>query len=211
MNHIYLQGLYAITPDWQDTGKLLQAVEAVLQGGASLIQYRNKSASPELRLTQASALQILCAEFHVPLIINDDIGLAHMIGASGVHLGQSDSTPVKARELLGKEAIIGVTCHDQLSLALAAVQENASYVAFGRFFPSRTKPLAPSAPLELLVAAKKSIALPIVAIGGITYTNSPGLIQHGADMVAVIEDLFSQPDIKAHAQAFSQLFNKESH
>ncbi len=209
MKQINFNGLYAITPDWQDTHHLLRAVTAALQGGASMIQYRNKVADQELRLIQASALQALCAQFDIPLIINDDLLLAKTVGAAGVHLGQSDENGAIARELLGKYAIIGRTCHDQLSLAQVAVQEGASYVAFGRFFPSQTKPLAPPAPISLIQAAKQSIPLPIVAIGGITYTNAHSLIKHGVDMVAVIEDLFSQPDIQARAQAFSQLF-KES-
>lgn len=195
--------LYAITdsqllPDDQ----LGPAVAAALRGGCRRIQYRDKSHSPDVRLQQAQSLLSLCLENGAELIINDDPHLAARIGAHGVHLGQGDMPPEQARHLLGPEAIVGITCHASLEMAHAAALAGASYVAFGRFFPSSTKPEAPAAPLELLTAARQALALPIVAIGGITLDNAQSVMASGADWLAVSHSLFSAPDIEARARAF---------
>ena len=184
-----LRGLYAITDSELLKGKLLPYVEAALKGGATLLQYRDKSTDEARRLREAEALRELCNRYGAALIINDDAELAARLGV-GLHLGQTDGSLSVARALLGRKAIIGGTCHAQLELAEAAAREGASYVAFGRFFNSNTKPGAPAASLELLAAAKAKVNLPIVAIGGVTLDNAPALIAHGASMVAVVHGLF---------------------
>ncbi len=204
-----LHGLYAITDSQLlADGKLLPYVEAALKGGARVLQYRDKSTDDARRLRQAEALRELCNRYGAALIINDDAELAARLGV-GLHLGQSDGSLSAARALLGRKAIIGGTCHAQLELAEAAAKEGASYVAFGRFFGSTTKPGAPTATVELLDAAKGRIGLPIVAIGGVTLDNAAGLIARGASMVAVIHGLFgadSAAEVERRARAFSDLF-----
>lgn len=205
--------LYAITdtlllPDEQ----LVPAVAAALRGGCRRIQYRDKSLSSEMRLQQTQTLLSLCLEHGAELIINDDPHLAARIGAHGVHLGQGDMPLEQARRLLGPEAVVGITCHASLTLARAAVQSGASYVAFGRFFPSSTKPEAPAAPLGLLAAARQTLAVPIVAIGGITLDNAQSVMASGAHWLAVSHSLFSAPDIEARARAFnSKIFIAQPH
>jgi len=199
-------GLYAITPACDDTALLITQVTQALKGGIQLLQYRAKHLSQEQRVQQASALLELCRNYSCPLIINDDPVLAKKIKAQGVHLGQGDDHPAHARELLGKNAIIGITCHNSLHLAHEAQLATADYLAFGAFFPSTTKVLAQTVPLSLLSEAKSLFNLPIVAIGGITLAHAPALIHAGADMLAVIHALFTSDDIQAQCHQFQQLF-----
>lgn len=201
-----IRGLYAITDPALTPGeRLLPACEAALRGGARLLQYRDKLACAEDRERRARALVDLCHHHGALLLINDDVRLAQRIGAHGVHLGQSDGAVADARALLGTQAIIGVTCHNQPLLAEKAVDQGASYVAFGRFFASVTKPLAPSAPLEVLA---HDLPVPKVAIGGITPDNAAILIRAGASALAVIHGLFARDDIEATARQFSRLFEE---
>jgi len=203
-------GLYVITDSQLLAGRLLPAVEQALIGGAKLIQYRDKSANIAKRLHEAQQLKQLCQRYNVPLIINDDLALAAQLGV-GVHLGQQDGSIAFARQTLGTEAIIGATCHNSLHLAEQAAQEGASYLAFGAFYPSSTKPLAQAAELSTLTQAKQLFSLPIVAIGGITLDNAAPVIAAGADYVAVISDIFalSVDKIAQRSQSFSQLFISE--
>jgi len=206
-----LRGLYAITdrsltPD----DRLIPAVAAAIQGGAKIIQYRDKSKDSERRRWEAQDLLNLSRTLSVPLLINDDLALAAEIGADGIHLGQGDHSLAEARQLLGSDAIIGITCHDSLELALEAERNGANYVAFGRFFPSATKPEARPAELTLLREARTALSIPIVAIGGITPENGAQLIEAGADMVAVIAELFGQRDIQAAAERFANLYQDGS-
>ncbi|MBV1788903.1 thiamine phosphate synthase [Marinobacterium sp. D7] len=204
-----LNGLYAITDAglMPDDQQLLGAVVAALRGGARIVQYRDKSADTAKRQRQAKALATLCRAHRVPLLINDDVELALASGADGVHLGQQDGSLAAARTRLGSKAIIGITCHDRLDLAIAAEQGGADYVAFGAFFPSSTKPDAIPAPLSLLNEARQRLRCPIVAIGGLSMDNASQVIQAGADMIAVIHALFAQQDIETQARAFSRLFS----
>ena len=205
-----LRGLYAITDSQLlADGKLLPYAEAALKGGARLLQYRDKSSDAARRLFEAQALQDLCARHGASLIINDDAELAARLGA-GLHLGQDDGSLAAARALLGPQAIIGVTCHASLELAAQASHDGASYLAFGRFFNSQTKPGAPAANVELLDQARARFALPLTAIGGLSLDNAPALIAHGANLIAVIHALFaadSAAAVQARARAFSNLFN----
>ena len=200
-----INGLYAITPDEQDTADLLYKVRLVLSGGASVLQYRNKTAGAALRLEQASALRDLTREFSVPLVINDDAALAQRVGADGVHLGGEDGSVAAARSVLGKAKLIGVSCYNRIALAHEAVLQGADYVAFGSFFASTVKPDAVVASPDLLRQARREIAVPLVAIGGITIGNGAQLLEAGADALAVISAVFSADDIRDAARQFSNL------
>lgn len=203
-----IKGLYAVTPDLADTTLLVGKVELALAGGAALLQYRNKSAAAATRRSQAAALLAVCRRHGVPLIINDDIEIAYELGAEGVHVGAGDAAVMTARARLGDGRIVGASCYDDLARAHAAAAQGASYVAFGSFFASSVKPGAVRAQLSLLSAARQ-LALPVVAIGGITLDNARGLIDAGADAVAVISALFAAPDTTLAARRFCQLFQAE--
>jgi len=200
-----LRGLYAITDTRLLAGRLLPAVEAALEGGAAIVQYRDKSDDHKRREAEAYALLELCRRYDRPLLINDDVALALAIGADGVHLGRGDRALALAREQLGPDAIIGATCHDSLLFAAEAAAHGASYLAFGAIYPSTTKPGAHGAALETLAAARR-FDLPVVAIGGISADNAAPVIATGANCVAVISDLWGASDITARARAFSRLF-----
>lgn len=199
-------GLYAITPDCADFALLLAQVEAALSGGAQVIQLRDKRR--RFNPAQARRLLELCHAHQVPLIINDDLELAARIGADGVHLGREDADVCQARARLGSEASIGSSCYADLDLAIRAVQNGATYVAFGAFFPSPTKPKAPLAPIELLASAKAVLTCPIVAIGGITPENGALLLEAGADLLAAIDGIFGCSDPKQAARRYAQLFDQ---
>lgn len=204
-----LRGLYAITPDEPDTTRLLQAVDAALDGGARLVQYRSKIGALDFRIEQGAALLACCRHRGVPLIVNDSIELAERIGADGVHLGREDGAVAHARRVLGSERIIGASSYDRLHLAVHAQAAGADYVAFGSFFPSAVKPGAPRPPVELLGTARESLRIPLVAIGGITIANSGQLIEAGAHMVGVITAIFSAGDVRRAAREFQQLFESK--
>ncbi|MEP6512103.1 MAG: thiamine phosphate synthase [Dokdonella sp.] len=197
------RGLYAITDGPRND--LFAACTSALEGGAAILQYRDKNTGRARRLQEARALQALCKRHRVPLIVNDDIELAAAVGAAGVHLGENDAAIESARARLGETAIIGVSCYDSLAHARAAAAAGASYLAFGAFFASVTKPLARRAPVQLLRDAKP-LGLPLVAIGGITPANARELIDAGADAIAVVSGLFGQPDVRAAARHFAALF-----
>ncbi len=198
-------GLYAITdgprPD------LFAATDAVLRGGAAILQYRDKTSDTARRLAEAKALSSLCDKRGIPLIINDDVELAAAVGAAGVHLGADDADPIAARARLGAGAIIGVSCYDSLAHAREAAAAGADYLAFGAFYPTATKPNARHAAPELLRTAA-GFGLPRVAIGGITPDNARPLLDAGADFLAVVSGVFGPPDPEAAARRYAALFTK---
>jgi thiamine-phosphate pyrophosphorylase len=201
-----IRGLYAITPDESDTVELLRKVRLALSGGARVLQYRNKAADAALRLEQAIALRKLTLEFSVTLIVNDDAMLAQQVDADGVHLGGEDGSVAAARAVLGRSGkLIGVSCYNRMVLAHEAVRQGADYVAFGSFFASAVKPGAVSASPDLLRQARREIALPLVAIGGITAHNGAQLLEAGADALAVISAVFGAADIQDAARQFANL------
>jgi thiamine-phosphate pyrophosphorylase len=204
-----LRGLYAITSPTlcRAPRQLTEAVAAALKGGARLIQYRDKEADAEQRHHTAKVLLSLCHANGAQLIVNDDVELALAVGADGVHLGAADMPLREARRRLGN-AVIGVSCANVLERAVAAQDEGASYVAFGRFFPSRTKPDAPQAELPLLRQARVKLHVPICAIGGLTPANAKSLVEAGADLIAAVEGVFGARDIAAAARAYSRLFDQ---
>jgi thiamine-phosphate pyrophosphorylase len=199
------RGVYLITPDEPDTARLLSRTAPLLAAGATWLQYRNKTASDALRLEQATALQALCAEHGVPLIVNDDPVLARAVGAAGVHLGGTDGDIASARALLGADAIIGASCYDQLANAEAAAGAGASYVAFGAFFPTTTKITTSRAHIDLL-RQSAALGVPRVAIGGLTPDNVGPLIEAGADLVAVVSGIYAAPDPVATQRAYLAQF-----
>jgi len=197
-----MRGLYAITPDTADTDVLLRKVEEALKAGVAMLQYRNKIISKDKRLLQARELAPLARGYGVPFIVNDDIEIALAVGANGVHLGKDDGDLAAARARLpGK--ILGASCYSDLDKARAAVQAGANYVAFGSVFPSPTKPDAVRAPLSLF---RNDLGVPLCAIGGITLQNAPELIVAGADLLAVISDVFDAPDIALRVSEYRKLF-----
>jgi len=205
--HSRLHGLYAITDSGlQPPGQLVEAVSQAIDGGARLVQYRDKSGDTRLRASQAGALAALCNARDVLLIINDDIELAAVCGAHGVHLGRDDPDPRLARRRLGHAAIIGVSCYNRLELAQRAAQQGADYIAFGSIFPSHTKPEATAAGIDLIRQAKHQLTLPVAAIGGITAANAVPLIEAGADMLAVVRGVFAAEDIQQAAASYTPLF-----
>lgn len=206
-----LRGLYAITPEALvrgETDALLAAVGAAIRGGARLIQYRDKWHAVDERLRRARALAAHCHALGAWLLINDDVELALDCDADGVHLGRSDGSLAEARARLGANAIIGATCHNSLDAAREAAQAGASYLAFGRFFSSKTKPDAPPAELATLAQARRAFGLPVCAIGGITPALAPQVIDAGADLVAAIDGVFGAADIEGAARAYGTAFIK---
>ncbi|HEU0153213.1 MAG TPA: thiamine phosphate synthase [Arenimonas sp.] len=203
------RGLYLLTPDEADTARLLARVLPALAAGPALLQYRNKLATPARRREQLRELLPACRALGIPLLVNDDWRLAAELGADGAHLGQDDGSLAEARAALGPAALLGASCYDQLALAERAAAAGASYVAFGAFFASGTKPLARRAGLPLL-AESAALGLPRVAIGGITPDNAASLVAAGADLLAVIGGVFDPPDPAAAVRAYRRAFDPPS-
>lgn len=206
-----IHGLYAVTPDEENTDVLLAKVEAALRGGINVLQYRNKRADHKLQTQQARAILPLCRQYQVPFIINDSIKLCLTLDADGVHLGADDGNLTEARARLGAHKILGASCYNRLNLAVAAEQAGADYVAFGACFASGTKPNAVVAPLDLFSQGKGVLGIPLVAIGGINLDNAASVVQAGADAVAVVGALFDVENKKDQsvtevARQFSQFF-----
>lgn len=200
-----LRGLYAVTPEWQDTPRLVACVAQCIAGGATLVQYRAKQASGANALVQARALAQACREGGATFIVNDSVALAAAVQADGVHLGRDDAGVREARIVL-PHALIGVSCYADAERARAAARDGADYVAVGSMFASSTKPGAVRAPLEAIRGAAEASGLPVAAIGGIDTENAAQLVAAGADMIAVISALFDAPDARASAAALARLF-----
>lgn len=200
-----IRGLYVVTPDWRDTLKLVMTSKAALEGGAKVLQYRNKVAAPSQRLEHAIVLAALCEKFGATFIVNDHLDLALEVDADGVHLGGDDGDLRAARKKLGQNKLLGASCYNRLELAQAAKEAGADHIAFGSMYASSSKPSAVRAPLDLFAQARP-LGLPMVAIGGITTDNAQPLVEAGADAVAVITDIYDAPDITARARRFCSLF-----
>ncbi|NRR32546.1 thiamine phosphate synthase [Oxalobacteraceae bacterium] len=201
-----MQGLYLVTPNWDDTAKLLAVTEQALQAGVTLLQYRHKDADAALRLEQATALLVLCRRYRVPFIINDYTELCVRIGADGVHLGGTDASVAEIRAQLGPDAIIGSSCYGDMPRALAAQAAGASYVAFGGFYPSRVKKYAVTTQPDIVLQAAGIITVPVVVIGGMTPENAAPLVARGADMVAAISSVYLADDVAAAVGQFRALY-----
>jgi len=201
-----MKGLYLVTPDWDDTQKMLDVTEAGLRGGAAIVQYRHKTASPELRREQAALLQALCRQYGIPFIVNDFVELAIELDADGIHVGGTDAAVAQVRASVGPSKIVGASCYGSMQLARDAYQAGASYVAFGGFYPSRVKKYEVTTPPEIVAQAKKEIPVPNVVIGGMTQENAVPLVKQGADMVAAISSVYMVDDPEAAAREFARLF-----
>jgi thiamine-phosphate pyrophosphorylase len=205
-----LAGLYLVTPDWDDTARLLRATEQALLGGAALVQYRHKFASEDLRRQQAQGLQALCRHYQVPFIINDHLDLCLALDADGIHVGGTDASVAEMRAALGPDKIVGASCYGDLSLAHAAQLAGASYVAFGGFYLSRVKKYPVTTPFDVVSIACTAINLPNVVIGGMTVENCRPLVNAGAHMVAAISSIYLAPDPQAAARAFTKLLERRA-
>jgi len=202
-----LRGLYAITPSDNLLPRLSALVGSALAGGVKFVQYRNKFAPPPLKRAQAAELLRICRAADAKLIVNDDIWLAVEIGADGVHMGHEDGDIRMARQALGPQRILGVSCYNDFDRAVRAVDAEADYVGVGAVFASATKPEATRASLDFLARVKLELPIPVAAIGGITLANAKHVIEAGADMVAVITDLFDAMNIQERAAAYQKLFD----
>lgn len=205
-----LKGLYVITDEKltpYENGKIILMVERALKGGAKLVQLRDKSNKEEDLLEIAKDLKNLCKRFGAYFLINDRVNLAYRIEADGVHLGIEDTDLKEVKKIL-KNKIIGVSCYGDLERAVKAELEGATYVSFGSFFPSPTKPNAKVVDKNILISAKKLLRIPVCAIGGITLEKAKELIELGADLIAVISDIWKAKDIEIQARAYTALFNR---
>jgi thiamine-phosphate pyrophosphorylase len=205
---VKLRGLYAITPEGLAQDRLVASAERALAGGARLLQYRSKDNDAPRRAETARALAALCRSHGALFIVNDDVELALAVDADGAHLGREDGDLAAARTRLGGK-LLGASCYDRIALAKEAVEAGADYVAFGSVFASATKPAAVRASLGLFAEAG-ALGVPLCAIGGITAENAPLVLRAGADLLAVVSDLFDARDIAARARVYTKLFDPES-
>jgi thiamine-phosphate pyrophosphorylase len=202
-----LKGLYLVTPDWDDTQKLLEVTELALKGGIALLQYRHKTADAAQRQEQAESLLALCRRYDVPFIINDYIDLCLSLNADGIHVGGTDAAVADVRNMIGPDKILGASCYGSLEMAHAAEKAGASYVAFGGFYPSKVKKYPVTTPPAIVADWKAQGTVPSVVIGGMTRDNSESLVRNGADMVAAISSIYLAGDPQAAAREFSALFH----
>ena len=201
-----MRGLYLVTPNWDDTDRLLDVTEQALQEGVALLQYRHKHADAALRREQAGALLLLARKYGVPFIVNDFIDLCQELDADGVHVGGTDISVAEARARLGKQKLVGASCYGDLQLAHKAQEEGASYMAFGGFYPSLVKQYPVTTDPDIVLQAKREIALPCVVIGGMTPENAAPLAARGADLVAAISSVYLADDVTISVREFNKLF-----
>ena len=201
-----MRGLYLVTPNWDDTDRLLDVTEQALQEGVALLQYRHKHADAALRREQAGALLLLARKYGVPFIVNDFIDLCEELDADGVHVGGTDISVAEARARLGKQKLVGASCYGDLQLAHKAQQDGASYMAFGGFYPSLVKQYPVTTDPDIVLQAKREIALPCVVIGGMTPENAAPLAARGADLVAAISSVYLADDVTISVREFNKLF-----
>lgn len=201
-----MKGLYLVTPDWDDTDRLVAITEQAIDGGASLLQYRHKTASDTLRHEQAAALLKLCRRLHVPLVVNDHLDLCVALDADGIHVGGTDASVASMRAQLGPSKIVGASCYGDLQLARDAQASGASYLAFGGFYPSRVKKYAVTTSPDIITTALAEFTVPLCVIGGMTPENSRVLIDRGAHMVSAISSVYSADDPHSAASKFADMF-----
>ncbi len=206
-----MQGLYLVTPNWDDTAKLLACTERALAAGAALVQYRHKHAGAELLRQQGAALLALCRRYRRPLVINDHVALCLTLDADGVHVGGTDVSVAEARAALGPEKIVGASCYGDLALAREAERAGASYAAFGGFYPSTVKQYSVSTEPDIVLHARATLAVPVVVIGGMTSANAAPLVERGAALVAAITSVYMADDPGAAVRAFDALFARAGH
>ncbi len=202
-----MKGLYIVTPNWNDTEKMVDVTEKALQGGATIVQYRNKDATPELRREQAKAIQAICRKYNVAFIVNDHVDLCIELDADGIHVGESDEAVAAVRAKVGPNKIVGSSCYGEMDRVRAAQKAGASYIALGGFYPSRVKEYPVTTELNIVKQMKEEFPdLPSCAIGGITLENAVPLVERGVDMICVISSVYFQDDPEAAARAFAQFY-----
>jgi thiamine-phosphate pyrophosphorylase len=202
-----MKGLYIVTPDWDDTTKLVAVTEKAIKGGAAIVQYRHKTASPELRREQAKALQAVCKQYQVPFIINDHVELALELDVDGIHVGESDEAVAAVRAKVGPNKIVGASCYGDMELVRKAHHAGASYIAFGGFYPSRIKKYPVTTELDIVKQMKQEMPdLPSCAIGGINHENALPLVARGIDMISVISSVYFADDPEAAARQFAEMY-----
>lgn len=202
-----LKGLYIVTPDWDDTAKLVDVTEKAIKGGAAIVQYRHKTATPAQRREQARALQAVCRRYKVPFIINDFVDLALELDADGVHVGESDEAVAAVRAKVGPDKIVGASCYGEMDLVRRAHKAGASYIAFGGFYPSRIKKYPVTTELDIVKQMKQEMPeLPSCAIGGIDHENAVPLVERGIDMISVISSVYFADDPEAAARVFAEMY-----
>jgi len=202
-----MQGLYLVTPNWDDTEQLLAVTEQALKAGVALLQYRHKDASPALRREQGGALRELCHKYSVPFLVNDHVALCRELGADGVHLGGTDAPLAEVRASLGPNKLIGASCYGELARAQAAQAAGASYVAFGGFYPSKVKQYAVTTQPSILRHAREVISVPLCVIGGMTPHNAAPLVAEGAQLVAAITSVYLAEDVTAAVREFQSIIS----
>lgn len=201
-----MKGLYVITDEkLTPYDRILSMVEEALEGGAKLVQLRDKNNSDDFLLDYAVKIRDLCHRYESYFIINDRIQLALKSRADGVHVGEEDENIERVMELM-KGKIVGVSCYGSVERAKEMEDLEASYVAFGSFYFSPTKPKSKIVPKDIVSQAKKELKIPICVIGGLTVERAKELIDLGADLVAVINDVWTAKDIKERCKEYSRLF-----
>ena len=200
-----IRGLYAITPDCDDTQMLVDKVSEALEAGISVLQYRNKKATHQLKTQQASLIKDICHKYEVPFIINDDVALCDSLDAFGVHLGKNDSTIDDVRCILGPDKIIGISCYNEEERVEKILSKACDYIALGACFPSSTKPNAPQASVEFIKQVIKQATKPVVAIGGINLDNCKSVLDCGVNAIAVVNEIFSSKDITQTVKTFNEI------
>lgn len=208
MNPSIIKGIYAITPDWMNTDLLIKKTEEVLTAGVDVIQYRNKIATHDLKLSQAKEIKALCNNHKTPLIINDDIDLCRILNADGIHLGENDCTIDEVRNKLGDQVIVGISCYSNLSRVQKMLTTDCNYIAVGACYPTTTKPDAPQASKSFISHVLKITTKPVVAIGGINLDNCESLLKLGVNSVAMINSIFYAEDVKHTINQFRALASK---
>ena len=196
--------IYAISDDILMPENLaLEYTREILECGVKFFQFRSKKAAKNERL--ASEILNLCEKFGTKFIVNDDVKFAKKIGANAVHLGRDDEDLKEAFEILGKDAYVGVSCYNDINLAINAAKNGASYVAFGSIFTSSTKPNAPKCGLEVVKEAKQILNLPVCVIGGINETNIGSLSHAKPDLIAVISAIYKDGNIKENIKNLQKI------
>ena len=196
--------IYAISDDILMPENLaLEYAREILECGVKFFQFRSKKAVKNEKL--ASEILNLCEKFGTKFIVNDDVKFAKKIGAKAVHLGKDDEGIKEAFEILGKDAYVGVSCYNDINLAINAAKNGASYVAFGSVFTSPTKPNAPKCGPNVVKEAKQILNLPVCVIGGINETNIGSLSYVKPDLIAVISAIYKDGDIKENIKNLQKI------
>ena len=196
--------IYAISDDILMPENLaLEYAREILEYGVKFFQFRSKKAVKNEKL--ASEILNLCEKFGAKFIVNDDVKFAKKIGAKAVHLGKDDENIKEAFDILGKDAYVGVSCYNDINLAINATKNGASYVAFGSVFTSPTKPNAPKCGLEIVKEAKQILNLPVCVIGGINETNIGSLSHAKPDLIAVISAIYKDGNIKENIKNLQRI------